>query len=55
MKRLNIGKTRGLQQIANPYGIFTICAKDHHGSLRSMIDEEHSEGFSIYILQGEIS
>ncbi len=40
MKRLNIGKIRGLQQIANPDGIFTICAMDHRGSLRSMIDEE---------------
>ena len=40
MKRLSIGKLRGLQQIANPDGIFTICAMDHRGSLRSMIDEE---------------
>ncbi len=40
MKRLTIGKIRGLQQIANPDGIFTICAMDHRGSLRSMIDEE---------------
>ncbi len=40
MKRLGIGKIRGLQQIANPDGIFTICAMDHRGSLRSMIDEE---------------
>ena len=41
MKNLSIGKVRGLQQIANPDGIFTICAMDHRGSLRSMIDEEH--------------
>ena len=41
MKRLSIGKIRGLQQIANPEGIFTICAMDHRGSLRSMIDDEH--------------
>ena len=40
MKRLGIGKIRGLQQIANPDGIFTVCAMDHRGSLRSMIDEE---------------
>ncbi len=39
MKRLSIGKIRGLQQIANPDGIFTICAMDHRGSLRSMINE----------------
>jgi len=43
MKRLSIGKIRGLQQIANPDGIFTICAMDHRGSLRSMIDEENPE------------
>ena len=43
MKRLSIGKIRGLQQIANPDGIFTICAMDHRGSLRKMIDDEHPE------------
>jgi len=40
MKDLTIGKMRGLQQIANPDGIFTMCAMDHRGSLRAMIDEE---------------
>ena len=40
MQKLSIGKIRGLQQISNPDGIFTICAMDHRGSLRSMIDEE---------------
>ena len=43
MKRLSIGKLRGLQQIANPDGIFTMCAMDHRGSLRSMIDEGTQE------------
>ena len=43
MKRLTIGKIRGLQQIANPDGIFTICAMDHRGSLRKMLNEEHPE------------
>ena len=43
MKRLSIGKIRGLQQIANQDGIFTICAMDHRGSLRSMIDGENPE------------
>ena len=43
MKLLSIGKIRGLQQIANPDGIFTICAMDHRGSFRSLIDEEHPE------------
>ena len=41
MKRLSIGKIRGLQQIANSDGIFTICAMDHRGSLRRMIDEDN--------------
>jgi len=41
MERLSIGKIRGLQQIANSDGIFTICAMDHRGSLRRMIDEEN--------------
>jgi len=43
MKRLSIGKLRGLQQIANLDGIFTMCAMDHRGSLRSMINEEKPE------------
>lgn len=43
MKRLSIGKIRGLQQIANSEGVFTICAMDHRGSLRSMIDERPGE------------
>jgi len=42
MKRLSIGKIRGLQQIANPDGIFAMCAMDHRGSLRSMIGKERS-------------
>lgn len=41
MKRLSIGKIRGLQQIANPDGILTMCAMDHRGSLRNMIDAKH--------------
>ena len=41
MDKLTIGKIRGLQQIASPDGIFTICAMDHRGSLQSMIDEEN--------------
>ena len=43
MKKLSIGKIRGLQQIANPDGIFTMCAMDHRGSLRSMINKESPE------------
>lgn len=42
MPELSIGKIRGLQQIASREGIFTICAMDHRGSLRRLIDEGHS-------------
>ncbi len=43
MKTLSAGKIRGLQQIANSDGILAMCAMDHRGSLRSLIDEEHPE------------
>jgi len=43
MKQLSTGKIRGLQQIANPDGILTICAMDHRESLLKMIDREHPE------------
>lgn len=41
MRELTIGKTRGLQQLSNPNGIFTICAVDHRRSLRRIIDSEN--------------
>jgi len=41
---LSIGKARGLQQIANRDGVLAMCAMDHRGSMRSMIDEKHPEG-----------
>ncbi len=41
MKSLTVGKIRGLQEITTADGIFTICAMDHRGSLRSMIDKEN--------------
>ena len=40
MTRLGIGKIRGLQQISTPEGIFIICAMDHRGSLKAMIEKE---------------
>ena len=46
MKKLSIGKVRGLQQLANEKGIMTMCALDHRGSLKKMLDEEHPEGVS---------
>jgi tagatose 1,6-diphosphate aldolase len=46
MKSLTIGKIKGLQQVANSDSILTICAMDHRGSFRSMIDEENPEKVS---------
>jgi tagatose 1,6-diphosphate aldolase len=43
MKILSIGKLRGLQQIASPDGIFTMCAMDHRSSLRRIIEEGTEE------------
>jgi len=39
MKKLTIGKLRGLQQLATPDGIFTMCAMDHRGSLQHIMGE----------------
>jgi tagatose 1,6-diphosphate aldolase len=39
MKKLTIGKLRGLRQIATPDGILAMCAMDHRGSLRQLIGE----------------
>ena len=46
VRKLTIGKIRGLQQIAQKDGIFTICAMDHRGSLRNMISEDDPAGVS---------
>jgi tagatose 1,6-diphosphate aldolase len=43
MKQLSIGKLRGLQQIADQSGIFSMCAIDHRGSLRQLICQEENE------------
>lgn len=37
---LSLGKIRGLQEIANPHGLFTITALDHRGSLRRALQPE---------------
>ena len=42
MKKISIGKIRGLQQLANEKGILAMCALDHRGSLKKMLDEKHS-------------
>lgn len=46
MRDLSIGKIVGLRQIASSDGIFTMCAMDHRGSLRSMIDKGNPERVS---------
>jgi tagatose 1,6-diphosphate aldolase len=45
MKKLTIGKLRGLQQMATPDGIFAICAMDHRGSLRRLIRDGEKAGY----------
>ncbi|RME57434.1 MAG: DUF2090 domain-containing protein [Caldilineae bacterium] len=44
MKPLTLGKLRGLQQIANPQGIFTITALDHRGSFKRMLQQAMGQG-----------
>ena len=46
MRKLSIGKIRGLQQLANEKGIMTMCALDHRGSLKRMLNEKHPESVS---------
>jgi tagatose 1,6-diphosphate aldolase len=46
MEGLTIGKLRGLQQIASPDGILTICAMDHRGSFRNMINPDDPQSVS---------
>jgi len=41
MRKLSIGKIRGLQQLANEQGILAMAALDHRGSLRKMLEEEY--------------
>ncbi|GAB4451510.1 MAG: hypothetical protein Kow0031_34060 [Anaerolineae bacterium] len=43
MHTLTLGKLRGLQQIANESGIFTISALDHRGSLEKMLRRMRGE------------
>ena len=47
MKKISIGKIRGLQQLANEKGILAMCALDHRGSLKKMLDEKHSGNVDI--------
>jgi len=46
MSRLSLGKTRGLQQIANAKGVLTICAMDHRDSLRQVLEQSSGGTFT---------
>jgi len=48
MAKINIGKIRGLQEIATPGGVFIMCAMDHRGSLKAMIEKEQPEDEADY-------
>jgi tagatose 1,6-diphosphate aldolase len=48
MTKLDIGKIRGLQQISTPEGIFIICAMDHRGSLKTMIEKGQLDDYVDY-------
>ena len=50
MKKLSIGKIRGLQQLANEKDIMAMCALDHRDSLKRMLDEEHPVNVSYQAL-----
>jgi tagatose 1,6-diphosphate aldolase len=43
MKKLTIGKIRGLQQIATGKGVFVMCAMDHRSGLVTMLEEAQHE------------
>ena len=45
-RTLNLGKARGLQELANPHGLFTITALDHRGSLRRALNPEDPKSVS---------
>ncbi len=42
MKELTVGKARGLQQLSNSKGIFTMCAFDHRRTMRKMMGNSNS-------------
>jgi tagatose 1,6-diphosphate aldolase len=46
MEGITVGKLRGLQQIASPDGVLTICAMDHRGSFRNMINPANPQSVS---------
>jgi tagatose 1,6-diphosphate aldolase len=43
MEELSLGKARGMDQLSRQ-GIFAMCALDHRGSLKRMLNREHPDG-----------
>jgi tagatose 1,6-diphosphate aldolase len=43
---ISIGKLRGLQQLADPKGIMTMCAIDHRGALKRALNEKNAAAVS---------
>jgi tagatose 1,6-diphosphate aldolase len=43
---ISIGKLRGLQQLADPRGIMTMCAIDHRGALKRALNEKNPDAVS---------
>src|SRR5205807_8880705 len=41
MTRISVGKLRGLQQVSDDTGRFTMIASDHRGSLQKMLHPEN--------------
>jgi tagatose 1,6-diphosphate aldolase len=44
MSKVSVGKIRGLQQISTKDSLFIICALDHRGSLKKMMEKYYPEG-----------
>jgi len=45
-RSLSLGKVRGLQELANDHGLFTITALDHRGSLRRALQPDDPKSVS---------
>jgi tagatose 1,6-diphosphate aldolase len=45
-RSLSLGKVRGLQELANDHGLFTITALDHRGSLRRALEPDDPKSVS---------
>lgn len=46
MYTLSLGKLRGIQQLASPKGILTVCAADHRESLKKALNPQSPEAVS---------